>query len=45
VAGQALTSLVFPPPGHREARLAADAGVQLKGGTVTALAGIRQPSS
>jgi levanbiose-producing levanase len=41
VAGQTLTSLVFPPAGHREARLAGDGGVQLKGGTVTPLAGIR----
>lgn len=41
VAGQTVTSLVFPPAGHREARLAGDGGVQLKGGTVTPLAGIR----
>ncbi len=39
---QTLTSLVFPPEGAKEARLAAEGGqVSLKGGTVTPLAGIR----
>ncbi|WAJ33450.1 glycoside hydrolase family 32 protein [Arthrobacter sp. FX8] len=41
VGGQSLTSLVFPPAGPREARLAADGGVLLGAGTVTPLAGIR----
>ena len=41
VDGQALTALVFPPAGHREARLAADGPVSLRAGTVTPLAGIR----
>lgn len=41
VDGHTLTSLVFPPAGHREARLAADGPVMLKGGTITPLAGIR----
>ncbi|TDL37982.1 glycoside hydrolase family 32 protein [Arthrobacter nitrophenolicus] len=39
---QTLTSLVFPPDGAKEARLAAGGGqVSLKNGTVTPLAGIR----
>ncbi|WP_457948127.1 glycoside hydrolase family 32 protein [Pseudarthrobacter sp. alpha12b] len=41
VAGQALTSLVFPPPGHKEVRLTAHGPVALRAGTVTPLAGIR----
>ncbi|MHC6594191.1 glycoside hydrolase family 32 protein [Arthrobacter sp. C152] len=41
VGGQTLTSLVFPPAGHREARLEADGPVQLKSGAVTPLAAIR----
>lgn len=41
VDGQSVTSLVFPPAGHREARLSGDGGVLLKSGTVTPLSGIR----
>ncbi|MEO5313821.1 glycoside hydrolase family 32 protein [Pseudarthrobacter sp. CC12] len=41
VDGQALTSLVFPPAGPKEARLVAEGPVWLKRGTVTPLAGIR----
>jgi levanbiose-producing levanase len=41
VDGQVLTSLVFPPAGPREVRLAADGAVSLRHGTVTPLAGIR----
>lgn len=41
VDGQSLTALVFPPDGDREVRLEADGPVQLKGGAVTPLAGIR----
>jgi levanbiose-producing levanase len=41
VDGQALTSLVFPPVGPREVRLAADGAVSPRHGTVTPLAGIR----
>jgi levanbiose-producing levanase len=39
---QTLTSLVFPPGGKKEARLAAEGGpVSLKGATITPLATIR----
>ncbi|MDQ0729551.1 glycoside hydrolase family 32 protein [Arthrobacter sp. B1I2] len=41
VDGKTLTSLVFPPAGHKEVRLAADGQVSLRAGTVTPLAGIR----
>ena len=41
VDGQSLTSLVFPPAGPKEARLAAEGAVTLRAGTVTPLAGIR----
>ena len=40
VDGQTLTALVFPPAGHKEARLASEGPVSLRAGTVTPLAGI-----